>query len=141
MHPYSHLVIAAKLEALIKPDTVQDYYWSAVAPDIRYLANMRREHTHLDQDRIRELMVCYPHLRSFLSGYQVHIYKISTTATVIVPRMGNFRSNGTLSGDTERSGVWASYSITGARISAASRAHGILVRERKGIALKRILLP
>lgn len=73
MGPYSHYVLAAKLEKSIQPENRKEYYWGAVAADIRYLANMRRAQTHLGLDRIKELESCYPHLRSFLSGYQVHV--------------------------------------------------------------------
>lgn len=44
-----------------------------MAPDIRYLARLRREQTHLGLDRLKELMGGYPDLRAFLSGYQVHL--------------------------------------------------------------------
>jgi hypothetical protein len=73
MGPYSHYILAAKLEPSLQPEQPAAYYWGAVAPDIRYLANLRRDHTHLGQDRILELTACYPHLRSFLLGYQVHV--------------------------------------------------------------------
>jgi hypothetical protein len=73
MGPYSHYVLAAKLEQSIQPEDRKEYYWGAVAADIRYLANMRRSQTHLGQDRLKELFACYPHLRSFLLGYQVHV--------------------------------------------------------------------
>jgi len=73
MGPYSHYVLAAKLEQSIQPEDRKEYYWGAVAADIRYLANMRRIQTHLGQDRLKELVSCYPHLRSFLLGYQVHV--------------------------------------------------------------------
>lgn len=73
MGPYSHYILAAKLEESLQPELPQAYYWGAVVPDIRYLANMRRDHTHLGPDRFNELMSCYPNLRSFLLGYQVHI--------------------------------------------------------------------
>jgi hypothetical protein len=73
MGPYSHYFLAAKLEPSIRPENRKEYYWGAVAPDIRYLANVRRAQTHLEQDYVRKLISCYPHLQSFLSGYQVHI--------------------------------------------------------------------
>ncbi len=73
MGPYSHYVLAAKLEPDLQPEHRKAYSWGAVIPDIRYLAQMRRDHTHLGLDRLKELVSCYPNLRSFLSGYQVHI--------------------------------------------------------------------
>ena len=73
MGPYSHIVIASKLEADIQPEDVQEYYWGAVAPDIRYLvAGMWRNQTHLPTEKILVYMFCYPELRAFLQGYLVH---------------------------------------------------------------------
>ncbi len=72
MGPYSHFVIASKLETSLHPDRADDYYWGAVAPDIRYLAQMRRSHTHLEKRQFMELDALYPNLRSFLLGFQVH---------------------------------------------------------------------
>ncbi|NLH00175.1 MAG: hypothetical protein GX491_22685 [Chloroflexi bacterium] len=73
MGPYSHYALAAKLESILQPENANEYYWGAVAPDIRYPANLPRDRTHLSQDRIKELASCYPHLKSFLTGYHVHI--------------------------------------------------------------------
>lgn len=73
MGPYSHYALAAKLESILQPEDSNEYYWGAVAPDIRYLANLPRDRTHLEPDRIKELASCCPHLRSFLTGYHVHI--------------------------------------------------------------------
>jgi hypothetical protein len=73
MGPYSHYALAVKLEQSIRPENLKEYYWGAVAADIRYLANMRRAQTHVKTDRINELVVCYPPLRSFLLGYRVHL--------------------------------------------------------------------
>jgi hypothetical protein len=72
MGPYSHYFLAQKLEARLQPDQPAEYYWGAVIPDIRYLAQMHRSHTHLSQERLSELAGCYPHCKSFLLGYQVH---------------------------------------------------------------------
>ena len=72
MGPYSHFIIAAKLEKYLQPDDPKEYYWGAIIPDIRYLAKTRRSHTHLRQEQIKELAACYPHLGSFLLGYRVH---------------------------------------------------------------------
>ena len=72
MHPYSHLVIASKLEALVKPEVVQEYYWGSIAPDIRYVAALPRQQTHLAPARIVAFISQYPALRSFLQGYLVH---------------------------------------------------------------------
>ncbi len=72
MHPYSHIVIASKLEGLVKPDDLQEYYWGAVAPDIRYVAALPRQQTHIAPERIIEATSQYPDLTSFLQGYLVH---------------------------------------------------------------------
>lgn len=72
MNPYSHLVIAAKLETLVKPERRDEYYWGAIAPDTRYLAAVQRQQTHLASQRIVEFAAQYPHLKSFLQGYLVH---------------------------------------------------------------------
>lgn len=83
MGPYSHFALAKKLEAFIQPENPDEYYWGAVAADIRFLANMRRAQTHLGQDRLRELVSCYPHLSSFLTGFQVHVLIDDLTPDVI----------------------------------------------------------
>jgi hypothetical protein len=72
MNPYSHIVLASKLEAFVNPENVQEYYWGAIAPDIRYLAALQRQQTHISSQRIVRFIVQYPHLKSFLQGYLVH---------------------------------------------------------------------
>jgi len=72
MNPYSHIVIATKLETLVDPENAPEYYWGAIAPDIRYLAAMQRQQTHIPTERIFGFMSQYPHLKSFLQGYLVH---------------------------------------------------------------------
>lgn len=72
MGPYSHYVLAAKLAPVLQPHDPAAYAWGSIIPDIRYLAGMRRDHTHLNQVRLRALASRYPHLASFLLGYQVH---------------------------------------------------------------------
>ncbi|WP_291319185.1 hypothetical protein, partial [Desulfonatronospira sp.] len=72
MNPYSHLVVASELEAAVAPDDIQEYYWGAIAPDIRYIAGMQRQQTHLPPQDIMDSIYRYPHLRSFLQGYLVH---------------------------------------------------------------------
>lgn len=72
MNPYSHIVVASKLEPLVHPEHTQDYYWGAIAPDIRYPALMQREQTHIPSQRIIGFISQYPHLKSFLQGYLVH---------------------------------------------------------------------
>ncbi len=48
MGPYSHIVIANELETFIKPDNLQEFYWGAVAPDVRYVVRgMPKKQTHL----------------------------------------------------------------------------------------------
>jgi hypothetical protein len=72
MNPYSHLVIAAQLENDIQPANREDYYWGAVAPDVRYTAGVLRGQTHLPPEDIVAFFGKYPHLESFIQGYLVH---------------------------------------------------------------------
>ena len=73
MGPYSHIILASELETYIKPDNPQEYYWGAIAPDIRYLvAGMSRSQTHISPEEILGYLGQYPHLKSFLQGYLVH---------------------------------------------------------------------
>jgi len=72
MNPYSHIVIAARLEQKIDPEKPREYYWGTVAPDIRYLAAIQRQRTHVSSQRISELIKQYPQQKSFLQGYLVH---------------------------------------------------------------------
>ncbi len=72
MGPYSHFVIATKLAKYLLPEDLGAYYWGSIIPDIRYLAKMRRADTHVERERLQEWVRCYPHLQSFLLGYQVH---------------------------------------------------------------------
>jgi len=71
--PYSHIVIANELESFIKPENEREYFWGAVAPDVRYLVkNMSRKHTHFSEEKILRLMIKYPEQKDFLQGYLVH---------------------------------------------------------------------
>ena len=45
MHIYSHLVVAHALLPHLQPASPSEYYWGAVAPDIRYAAGLRRRQT------------------------------------------------------------------------------------------------
>jgi hypothetical protein len=72
MGPYSHYVLAAKLAPVLQPRDPEAYAWGSIIPDIRYLAGMRRDHTHLSRAHLINLTARYPHLKSFLLGYQVH---------------------------------------------------------------------
>lgn len=72
MNPYSHLALAAQLEADIQPADRQEYYWGAVAPDVRYTAGTRRAQTHLPPEDVLRFFEKYPGLESFLQGYLVH---------------------------------------------------------------------
>lgn len=73
MNPYSHLAIAAQLEAEIQPVDVSEYYWGAIAPDVRYAAGTRRAQTHIPPERVLSFFTKYPQLQSFTQGYLVHI--------------------------------------------------------------------
>lgn len=73
MNPYSHLAIAAQLEADIQPWDRLEYYWGAVAPDARYTAGARRAQTHVSPEEVVGFFGKYPGLESFIQGYLVHI--------------------------------------------------------------------
>jgi hypothetical protein len=72
MNPYSHLYIAAQLEKDLQPTNLAEYYWGAIAPDVRYVARVHREQTHLPPEQIAAFFEKYPHLESFIQGYLVH---------------------------------------------------------------------
>jgi len=72
MNPYSHLVLAARLEAQLNPEDPAEYYWGSVVPDVRYPAGMQRAKTHIPVEDILAFMAQYPQLKSFLQGYLVH---------------------------------------------------------------------
>lgn len=72
MNLYSHIVVASKLETRVNPMNHREYYWGSILPDIRYLAALQRQQTHIPAERIVGFMSTYPHLTSFLQGYLVH---------------------------------------------------------------------
>jgi hypothetical protein len=72
MNPYSHVVIASRLESLIKPENPAEYYWGAIAPDVRYIAVVPRQQTHVPAQKIVGFLSRYPNLKSFIQGYLVH---------------------------------------------------------------------
>jgi hypothetical protein len=72
LNPYTHLVIASRLEAGLSPHEPREYYWGAIAPDIRYLAGVPRQSTHLPSQKISAYAAQYPRLKSFLLGCLVH---------------------------------------------------------------------
>ena len=73
MHIYSHLVVAQALLSHLQPADLSEYYWGAVAPDIRYAAGMRRRQTHRPVEEVCGWLASAPHLRDFVLGYLVHI--------------------------------------------------------------------
>lgn len=73
MHLYSHLVIAHELLPDVQPADLPEYYWGAIAPDVRYLAGLPRRRTHPPLDVVRTWPGRYPELRSFVLGYWVHV--------------------------------------------------------------------
>ncbi len=72
MKPYSHLVLAAQLESDLCPHSLEEYYWGAVAPDVRFTAGITRQGTHLPPEEILAFRKEYPQLESFIQGYLVH---------------------------------------------------------------------
>ena len=72
MNLYTHYILAKRLEGLLQPDDPLEYAWGAVAPDVRYIAGMPRKQTHLEIQEIKNWLVHFPALRSFVLGYSVH---------------------------------------------------------------------
>jgi hypothetical protein len=72
MNSYTHIVLAQQAAPLLQPQDPDAYYWGAIAPDARYLANIRRSQTHISQEELQLFMKQYPEQRSFLLGYMVH---------------------------------------------------------------------
>jgi hypothetical protein len=92
MGPYSHIVIAQRLEKTVQPDDLQEYYWGALAPDIRYLVDgMPRSATHIPVEEIAEYMVSYPERKPFIQGYLVHCLSDSLNIPGIIHRKFPFR--------------------------------------------------
>ena len=81
MNLYSHAILAQALQGAVAPDDPAAYLWGAVVPDIRYLAGLRRETTHLPDETIRSWFAQYPGHEAFIQGYRVHCL-IDTIATV-----------------------------------------------------------
>jgi hypothetical protein len=72
MNPYSHLVLAYRLQDEIRPANLPDYYWGTIAADTRYTARIARTQTHLSPEEILAFRVHYPELESFIQGYLIH---------------------------------------------------------------------
>jgi hypothetical protein len=72
MNLYTHAVLAQALQSTLVPADPAEYLWGAVAPDIRYLAGLRREVTHLPDEIILQWAARYPEQLSFIQGYRVH---------------------------------------------------------------------
>lgn len=72
MNLYSHAVLANRLCPILQPDNYDDYIWGSIAPDIRYLTGMRRDHTHLPEATLAAWTIRYPCCKSFIQGYRVH---------------------------------------------------------------------
>ncbi|MFO7585739.1 MAG: hypothetical protein R6W69_13520 [Anaerolineales bacterium] len=72
MNPYSHLVLAHRLQDEIQPANLPDYYWGTVAADTRYTAHVARTRTHLPPEEILAFRARYPELESFIQGYLIH---------------------------------------------------------------------
>jgi hypothetical protein len=72
MKPYSHFAVAAQLENDIHPILPGQYFWGALAPDLRLLAGFSHQRTHLSSDAIFRFLNKYPNLESFIQGYLIH---------------------------------------------------------------------
>ncbi len=73
MNLYSHAVLANHLLPLVRPACAEEFLWGAVAPDIRYLAGLRREATHLADEDTAGWNAMFPGCESFIQGYRVHL--------------------------------------------------------------------
>jgi len=72
MNLYTHAVLANHLLTRVDPVDPAEYLWGAVAPDIRYLAGMSRQTTHLPDEEIVAWFTRYSGCKSFIQGYRVH---------------------------------------------------------------------
>jgi hypothetical protein len=73
LHIYTHLVLAHALQPHLQPGDPPAYFLGSIIPDVRYLAGTRRRQTHLTALQLLAYGQRFPHLESFLLGYQVHI--------------------------------------------------------------------
>jgi len=85
MHPYSHFVLAKHLEPYLDLANKQEYYLGAVIPDIRYYVKLDRDKTHFPLEDVAAYLVKYPKLKSFITGYLVHIIADSKRLDPILP--------------------------------------------------------
>lgn len=60
MNLYAHAILANELLPLARPANAAEFIWGSVALDIRYLAAMRWETTHLPNKEIASLLSRYP---------------------------------------------------------------------------------
>ncbi len=72
MNPYSHVVVASKVERYLCPSDREQYYLGAVVPDVRYYSGVSRWQTHLPLEQVAAFGARYPDLQSFILGYLVH---------------------------------------------------------------------
>ena len=74
MQLYSHLVIAQYLRPALQPQDLAEYYWGAVAPDIRYLLKLPRRRTHPLLTEARPWLAAHlAGARDFALGYWAHL--------------------------------------------------------------------
>lgn len=72
MHLFSHLVIARELRLHLAPQNLGEYYWGAIAADIRYAAGLPRRQTHRPLDEVFAWLHDFPDYRDFALGCRVH---------------------------------------------------------------------
>ena len=77
---YSHLIIADAVKPYLQPDDLDAYHLGATVADIRHWVSMRRAQTHISAEKVAAYLARYPHLRSFVLGYLVHILSEECTA-------------------------------------------------------------
>ena len=79
------------LKNSFKPVNTQDYYWGAVAPDVRYVVKgMPKRQTHISSEKIMDYIHKYPKLKDFLNGYLVHCLSDELSLHKIVRRQFPF---------------------------------------------------
>lgn len=73
MHLYSHLISARELRPWLEPRDEAEYYWGAIAADVRYLARLPRRRTHPALEAAAGWAEKYPARRDFGLGYLAHV--------------------------------------------------------------------
>ncbi len=78
---FTHCYIAEKVlgklrkKTLLDVNNIDDYYFGAIAPDIRYMNNSNRDITHIPfgENRVLNRERFSKYSKSFLAGYETHL--------------------------------------------------------------------